>query len=68
MKPNTDALQKLLKSDFGDNKAAFAAAIGITRGQISRIINKGEGAGAHFFGGLITYCDGKGIDFRKYIF
>lgn len=68
MVPNIESINQLINNRFGGNKAAFAKAIGVTRPQVSMILNGGKGAGAAFFGGLIAYCEKEGLDFKDYIF
>ncbi|WP_459195680.1 hypothetical protein [Wukongibacter baidiensis] len=68
MKPNVNEIQKLVDNVFRGNKAAFAKAIGTDRSHVSHILNTGTGAGAQFFGGLISFCEKNELDFRKFIF
>lgn len=68
MKPNTDELQKLVDDKFAGNKSDFANAIGVDRGQVSKILKDGTCAGSLFFGGLLSYCERERLDFRKFIF
>lgn len=68
MKPNITEIQHLVDNRFGGNKAAFAAVIGVDRGQVSKILKDGTGAGAQFFGGLMAFCDKEHLEFKNYIF
>lgn len=69
MLPNVIAIDQLITTRFAGNKAAFAEAIGVNRSQVSLIINQdGRGAGSNFFGGLMSFCDREGLNFRDYIF
>jgi hypothetical protein len=68
MKPNLEALNSLVSSKFNGNKTAFGLAVGIDRGQASKILKDGTGAGAQFFGGLMVYCENEGLNFKDYIF
>ncbi|OPY63642.1 MAG: hypothetical protein A4E56_00365 [Pelotomaculum sp. PtaU1.Bin065] len=68
MKPNITELQKLVNDKFGGNKSDFANAIGVNRGQASKVLKDGTCAGSLFFGGLLAYCEREKLDFKKYIF
>lgn len=68
MRPNTKELQSLVNTNFNGSKAAFATAIGMDRGQVSKIIKDGTCAGAQFFGGLMAYCEREKLNFKRYIF
>lgn len=57
----------MIKNYFGDNKAAFARKIGVSRTTISKVIRRKK-AGSKFFGGLMKLCDEKGLNYRDYIF
>ena len=67
MKPNIIAIEELISKKFNGNKAEFARCIGVERSQISKIVNHGLGGGSLFFGGLISYCEKEGLDFKHYI-
>jgi len=67
MKPNITELQKLVDDKFGGNKSSFANAIGLDRGQVSKILKNGTCAGSLFFGGLIAYCERDKLDFKRFI-
>lgn len=68
MKPNIPAIQALVNNKFSGNQSAFAREIGVERAQISKILKNGTGAGAQFFGSLMSYCKRMHLDFDKYIF
>ena len=69
MKANIEKIQKLINEKFDGNKSAFAKALGVERSHVSHILNSGgAGAGAHFFGRLLAYCEESNLDFREYIF
>jgi len=67
MKPNISELQKLVDDKFGGNKSYFANAIGVNRGQVSKVLKDGTCAGSLFFGGLIVYCERENLDFKRFI-
>ena len=67
MKPNITELQKLVDDKFDGNKSSFANAIGLDRGQVSKILKNGTCAGSLFFGGLLAYCESEKLDFKKLI-
>lgn len=68
MKPNITELQKLVDNKFGGNKSDFANAIGVNRGQVSKVLKDGNCAGSLFFGGLLAYCEKENLDFKEFIF
>jgi hypothetical protein len=67
LKPNIPELQKLVDDSFNGNKSDFANAIGVNRGQVSKVLRDGSCAGSLFFGGLMLFCDKSGLDFKKFI-
>lgn len=67
LKPNITAIEKLIDNKFNGNKAEFARVIGVERSQISKIINHGLGGGSLFFGGLLSYCEKEGLNFKEFI-
>ncbi|KXS37987.1 MAG: hypothetical protein AWU54_2249 [Candidatus Frackibacter sp. T328-2] len=67
MKLNVNNLKKLIDKEFDGNIAAFARAIGVNRSTAFKAIES-ESAGNLFAGHLISFCDNKDINFRKYIF
>ena len=67
IKPNITELQKLVDDKFGGNKSSSANAIGLDRGQVSKILKNGTCAGSLFFGGLLAYCEREKLDFKKLI-
>lgn len=67
IRPNITELQKLVDDKFGGNKSEFANAIGVNRGQVSKILKDGTCAGSLFLGGLLAYCEREKMDFKKFI-
>lgn len=68
MKPNIKEIKKLIEERFNGNQSEFARAIMVDRTQVSRVIKEGRGAGAQFFGGLMSYCRSRNMDFDRYVF
>jgi len=68
LEPNIEEITKIVEKKFSGNKSLFAKAIGVERSQISRILKDGTGAGAQFFGGLMSWCEREGENFRNLIF
>jgi hypothetical protein len=68
MKPNIKKIQGIVDKKFNGNKSAFAAAIGVDRAQVSKLLKDGSGAGAQFFGGLMVFCEKENLKFADYIF
>ncbi|BAH06813.1 hypothetical protein [Clostridium kluyveri] len=68
MQPNISALRNLVNQCFKGNKTSFALALGIDRGQVSKILKDGTGAGAQFFGKLMVYCENNELNFKDFIF
>lgn len=68
MKPNVAELQRHVNDKFGGNKSSFANAIGVDRGQVSKVLKDGTCAGSLFLGGLLAYCEREKLDFKRFIF
>ena len=68
MKPNIPAIQALVDNKFSGNQSAFAREIGVDRAQVSKVLKNGTGAGAQFFGSLMSYCKRTHLEFDRYIF
>lgn len=68
MEPNIKEIINIVNQKFNGNKSLFAKEIGVERSQISRILKDGTGAGAQFFGGLMSWCEKEGVNFRNLIF
>ena len=68
MKPNVAAIKELIEDEFDGNQSALAREINVDRTQVSKLLKDGNGVGAQFFGGLMSYCKREGKDFEKYIF
>jgi hypothetical protein len=67
LKPNINELKRLVDESFNGNKSAFANAIGVDRGQVSKVLKDGSCAGSLFFGGLMSFCERENLDFNRYI-
>jgi hypothetical protein len=67
IRPNLPELKRLVADRFYGNKSAFARALGVDRGQISKILNDDGGSGALFFGGLLAFCEREHLYFKDYI-
>jgi hypothetical protein len=67
IKPNLPELKRLVTERFYGNRSAFARALGVDRGQISKILNDDGGSGALFFGGLLAFCEREHLFFKDYI-
>lgn len=67
MKPNVAELQKLVDEKFESNKSAFASAIGVDRGHVSKVLKDGSCAGSLFFGGLMSFCERENLEFSRFI-
>lgn len=67
LKPNVPELQRLVDDKFNGNKSEFASAIGVDRGQVSKVLKDGTCAGSLFFGGLMSFCDKENLDFKRFI-
>lgn len=65
--PNVSELQKHVNDKFNGNKSEFANAIGVDRGQVSKVLKDGKCAGSLFFGGLMSYCEREKISFKRFI-
>ncbi|MHB1126520.1 MAG: hypothetical protein ACYC2T_06115 [Bacillota bacterium] len=68
LRPNVAELQKLVDDMFGGNKSDFATAIGVDRGQVSKVLKDGTHAGSLFFGGLLNFCEKKRLDFKMFVY
>ncbi len=67
IRPNISELKRLVTDRFDGNKAAFAKALGVDRGQISKILNDDGGSGALFFSGLLAFCERERLYFKDFI-
>ncbi len=67
IRPNLPELKRLVTDRFYGNKSAFAKALGVDRGQVSKILNDDGGSGALFFGGLLAFCERERLHFKDYI-
>jgi hypothetical protein len=67
LKPNVNELRALVDDKFNKNKSEFANAIGVDRGQVSKILKDGSCAGSLFFGGLMSFCERENLDFKQFI-
>ena len=67
IRPNLPELKRLVADRFYGNKSAFAKALGVDRGQVSKILNDDGGSGALFFGGLLAFCERERLHFKDYI-
>ncbi|MCX7923976.1 MAG: hypothetical protein N3B21_18475 [Clostridia bacterium] len=67
MKLNITKLVQLMDKYCNGNYAYFARELGVDTSHLHRFINNGVGGGKKMVGGIIKFCQGKGLDFNEYI-
>ena len=65
---NKDEFTKFFQSEFNGNYNLCGRALHISPGQIHRVINRNDSkAGLVFLNKVITYCQGKDLDYSSLV-
>ena len=69
MQVRIDEVKKLIKQKYRNNQAFFAEEIEIDRSYLNQLLNKKiNNKSPKICNAIISYCERKGIDYKKYIF